>query len=200
MATLQASPSTYFIYREQSHNFEDIGLYAGDSVTVTGTAEPQHVRALDVTDGFLPTLDILPVLGRSFTRADDSPGSADTVMMTSGYWQRKFGGDRSIVGRTITVDGKVRQIIGVLPQKFHFLDWPDPNLILPFKLDRAKTFLGDFGFGAIARLKPGVSLAEANSCPSKGPGRGDPALMGRRLPRSHPHKQVSRMDVEFRSL
>ena len=60
-----------------------------------------------------------------------------------------------MVGRTITVDGKIRQVIGVLPQKFHFLDWSDPNLILPFKLDRAKTFLGDFGYQAIARLKLG---------------------------------------------
>jgi predicted permease len=158
-----SSPSTYFIYREQSLTFDDIGLYAGDSVNVTGVAEPEHLRALEMTDGTLPTLGVSPILGRSFTRADDFPGSAYTVMLTFGYWQRKFGGDRSIIGKPITVDGKMRQIIGVLPQKFHFLDWSDPNLILPFKLDRAKTFLGDFGFKAIARLKPRVSLAQANA-------------------------------------
>ena len=158
-----ASPSTYFIYREQSRTFEDIGLYRGDSVNITGLAEPEHLRALDVTDGILPILRTSPMFGRSFARADDSPGSPETVMLTYGYWTRKFGSDRSVVGRTITVDGKVRQIIGVLPQNFHFLDEPELALILPLKFDRAKMFLGQFRYQAIARLKPGVTLAQANA-------------------------------------
>ncbi len=160
---LDASPSTYFIYREQSRTFEDIGLYQGYSVNVTGLAEPEHVRALALTDGVLPILGTLPMFGRSFTRADDSPGSADTVMLTYGYWTRKFGGDRSVVGGTITVDGKLRQIIGVLPQEFHFRDQSDLALILPLKFDRAKTFLGQFSYGAVARLKPGFTFAQANA-------------------------------------
>ena len=160
---LPASTSTYFIYREQSKTFEDIGIYAGDSVSVTGLAEPEQVRALDVTDGVLPILGVPPMLGRGFAREDCSSGSPDTVMLTYGYWQRKFGGDRSVVGKTITVDGKLRQIIGVMPQNFRFLDRPDLSLILPIKLDRAKTFLGNFSYGAVARLKPGVTVAEASA-------------------------------------
>ena len=138
---LNPSPSTYFIFREQSRTFQDIGIYTGYSVNITGLGEPEHVPGLAVTDGLLPILGISPVLGRSFTRADNSPGGGDTVMLTYGYWRRKFGGDRSVIGRTITVDGKLRQIIGVLPQEFRFHDQRDLALLLPLTLDRAKTFL-----------------------------------------------------------
>ncbi len=160
---LDLSPSAYFIFREQSRTFQDIGIYTGYSVNITGLGEPEHVPGLAVTDGVLPILGISPVFGRSFTRADDSPGSADTVMLTYGYWRRKFGGDRAAIGKTITVDGKLRQIIAVLPQEFGFQDRRDLALILPLTLDRAKTFLGNFSYGAVARLKPGVTLAEANA-------------------------------------
>ena len=117
------SPSTYFVFREQSHTFQDIGVTTGYSLNVTGLGEPEHVSGLAVTDGVLPILGVSPMLGRLFTRADDSPGSADTVILTYGYWRRKFGGDRSVIGKTITADGKLRQIIGVLPQDFRFEDW-----------------------------------------------------------------------------
>ena len=118
--------------------------YMGYSLNITGLGEPEHVPGLAVTDGLLPVLGYRRMLGRSFTRADDSPGSADTVMLTYGYWRRKFGGDRSVVGRTITVDGKLRQIIGVLPQEFHFPGQRELAMLMPLKLDRAKTFLGQY--------------------------------------------------------
>ena len=96
---LNSSDSSYFIYREQSRTFQDIGLYRNDSVNITGMAEPERVSALDLTDGVLPILGLRATLGRTFTRADDSPGSAKTVMVSFGFWQRKFGGDRNIIGR-----------------------------------------------------------------------------------------------------
>ena len=157
------APSTYFIYREQSRTFQDVGIYQRDSVSVTGLAEPEQVRALDVTDGILPVLGIPPLLGRWFNNADDKPGSPDTVMLTYGYWRRKFGGDRSVIGRNIILDGKPHQIIGVMPQAFHFLDQEDPALILPIQLDRNKTFLGQFSYEGIARLRPGATIEQANS-------------------------------------
>jgi putative ABC transport system permease protein len=163
MEDVDMAPANYFIYREQGRAFQDIGVYQNDSVSVTGVAEPEQVRALDVTDGTLPILGITPMLGRWFSRADDVPGSPDTVMLSYGYWRRKFGADPSIVGRAITVDGKPRQIIGVMPQNFHFLDWEDAALILPIRFDRNKTTLGQFSYEGVARLKPGVTLAEANT-------------------------------------
>ena len=159
----ELSPSDYFIFREQGRTIQDIGLYTGDSVSVTGMAEPEQVSALLVTDGTLPLLGLKPALGRGFTKEDDSPGTPETAMLTQGYWRRKFGGDASVIGRTLVVDGKGRVIIGVLPQKFHFLDREDPALILPFRFDRNKTYLGNFSYDGIARLKPGVTLAQIHA-------------------------------------
>src|SRR5713226_9799300 len=160
---LNMSPSDYFIYREQSKTFQDIGLYTSDSVSVLGVAEPEHVPALRVTDGTLPLLGIPPMLGNTFTKQDDSPGTPETVILTYGYWGRKFGGDASVIGRTVIVDGKSRQIIAVLPQRFHFLDQDDPAVIIPFQFDRNKIHLGNFSYEALARLKPGVTLEQVNA-------------------------------------
>jgi predicted permease len=160
---LDLSPSDYFIYREQSRTFQDIGLYNGDSVSVTGVAEPERVRVLDVTDGILPILGVPPMLGRRFSNADDTPGSPETVMLTYGYWGRKFGADPSVIGRNITIDGRPHQIIGVTPKQFHFLDWEESPLILPFRFDRNKAHLGNFSFDGIARLKPGATMAQASA-------------------------------------
>jgi len=90
---MNMAPANYFIYREQGRAFEDIGIYQGDSVSITGAGEPEQVRALDVSDGILPILGIPPMLGRWFNRTDGSPGSTDTVILTYGVWQRKFGSD-----------------------------------------------------------------------------------------------------------
>lgn len=160
---LNLSPSTYFILREQNQSFQDIGIYNSDALSVTGTAEPERVSALDVSDGVLPILGVKPALGRFFNRADDSPGAPDTVIISYGYWKQKMGGDPNAIGRTLMVDGKSRQVIGVLPQNFTFLDQEDLALIIPFGFDRNKLKLGNYSFRGVARLKPGVTLAQANS-------------------------------------
>ncbi len=160
---LNLSPSTYFVFREQTRAFQDIGVTQGYALNVTGLGEPEHVSGLAVTDGVLPILGVTPILGRLFSRADDSPGAADTVIVTYGYWRRKFGGDRAVIGKTITVGGKLRQIIGVLPQDFRFEDSTDLALIVPLQFDRAKTTLGQYSYDGIARLKPGVTLAQAGA-------------------------------------
>jgi predicted permease len=160
---LEMSPSDYFIYREQGRTFQDIGMYQGDSVSVTGIGEPEQVTALRVTDGTLAILGVQPVQGRNFSREDDSAGAAETVMLSYGYWRRKFGGDSSVVGRTLVVDGKGRQIIGVLPRGFHFLDREDPAVLTPFQFDRHKVNLGNFSYDGLARIKPGVTLQQVNA-------------------------------------
>jgi predicted permease len=157
------TPAAYFVYREQTRTFEDIGIDTSDAANVTGSGPPERLATLDVTDGVLPILGIPPLLGCWFTRADDQPGSPDTVMLTYGYWRRKFGGDRSVIGKTLDVNGKPRAIIGVMPQHFRFLNMTNLALLLPIKLNLAKTYLGDFSYGGIARLKPRVTLADANA-------------------------------------
>jgi len=160
---LNMSPSNYFVYRDQNKTFQDIALYLDDSVSITGVGEPEKVKALLVTDGTLRLLGVSPMLGRTFAKQDDSPGAPETAVITYGYWRRKFGADVSVIDRNILVNGKSRQIIGVLPQRFHFLDWDDPAVIIPFQFDRNEVKLGDFSYEGLARLKRGVTLEQANA-------------------------------------
>ncbi|MGC1423491.1 MAG: ABC transporter permease, partial [Terracidiphilus sp.] len=160
---LNMAPFLYFIDREQSTTLEDVGMYDGDSLSVTGAGEPEHVTGMDVTDGTLPLLGVKPVLGRLFTRRDDSASAPKTIILSYNYWQKKFGGSNSVVGRTLNVDGTSREIIGVLPRNFQFLDNYNAALFLPMQLDRSKVKLGNFSFRGLARLKPGVTLTQANT-------------------------------------
>jgi predicted permease len=160
---LNMAPFLYFITREQNKTLVDIGVYDGDSLSVTGTGQPEHVDGLDVSEATLPLLGVKPTLGRLFTQADDTVGAPQTVLLSYGYWQKKFGGARTVIGQSLTVDGKPREIIGVLPKGFHFLDWDDASLVLPMQWDRSKTKLGNFSYEALARLKPGVTMEQASA-------------------------------------
>ncbi len=155
-------PSMYFTYREQARSFTDLGMYSGGSVSVTHVAEPEQVQSLSVTDAVLPLLGAQPAIGRLFTARDNVDGSPRTVILTYAYWQKRFAGSRSAVGRHIIIDGDDHEIIGVLSRGFRFMN-PQPVLILPLQFNRTKTFLGQFGFQGIARLKPGVPIAQANA-------------------------------------
>ena len=161
------APEDYFVFRDQNRTFQDIGIYAETDtdrdVNVTGFAEPERVHALDVTHGVLSVLGIPPLSGRIFSASDDSPGAPLTAVLTYGYWQRRYGSDPSAVGKTIVVDGMARQIIGVMPRTFGFLDMQDLALILPLQLDRNRVQLANFSYFGLARLKPGISLAQANA-------------------------------------
>jgi putative ABC transport system permease protein len=162
VGNFNCSPTMYFTYREQTRTFQDFGLWSNDGVTVTGAGDPEQVQALDVTYGTLNALGVQPAMGRWFSQADDTPGAPDTVLLTYGYWQRRFGGSPNAVGRTLTVDAKPHTIIGVMPQNFRFLN-SHADLILPEQFDRGKVFLGNFSYQGIARLKPGVTLQQAST-------------------------------------
>jgi putative ABC transport system permease protein len=155
-------PSLYFTYREQARSFTDVGAYNGGSVSVTHITKPEQVSAMFASDGVLPLLGVQPALGRFFTRRDDMDGSPRTAILAYGYWRNRFGGSPSAIGRHIIVDGDDREIIGVLPRTFEFTD-PKLALILPLQLNRNKAVLGNFSYRGIARLKPGVTLAQANA-------------------------------------
>jgi putative ABC transport system permease protein len=156
------SPSLYFTYREESRTFENVGVWRGESVSVTGLAEPEQVDTLNVTETVLPMLGVKPLLGRTFSHKDDTAGTPETVMLAYGYWQSRFGGEASAIGRRIMVDGAAKEVIGVLPQSFRFLGLK-PALVIPFQFDRQKVTLGNFSYQGVARLKPGATLAQANA-------------------------------------
>jgi predicted permease len=158
---LDCSPSMYFTYREENQTFEHFGVWTSGGASLTGVAEPELPRTLFVTVGVLDAIGVKPLLGRWFSAADDAPSSPETVMLTFGYWQRRFGGDTSILGRVLTIDSRPRTVIGVMPDAFRFQH--DPELILPRRLERAGLAPGPFDSQGIARLKPGVTMAQANA-------------------------------------
>ena len=156
-------PAYYFIFREQNRTFQTFGAYTGNSSTVTSKGDPEKVDSLLVTYGVLPALGVPPALGRSFNDSDELMGSPETAILSYGYWKRKFGGDRSMLGRSIRVDGKDCEVIGVMPEGYRFLDRGEPALFMPLKIDRSKAFLGNFSYPAVARLRPGATLEQANA-------------------------------------
>jgi predicted permease len=159
---LLLSPSMYLTYSQHNQTFQSVGVWVTDTANVTGLAEPEQVRTAAVSDGVLQTLDVAPAVGRWLTQPDQVPGGPDRVMLSFGYWQRQFGRDRSVIGRNITVDSRPREIVGVMPQGFRFVD-TDYDVIVPLKFDPAKQILAGFGFHGIARLKPGATIAQANA-------------------------------------
>src|SRR5215472_1526196 len=159
---LLLSPSMYFTYAEQNRTFQSLGVWIKGTANVTGLAEPEQVRTVDVSDGLLQALGTPPEVGRWFSAADQIPRGPETVMLSYGYWQRRFGGDRAVIGRIITVDSRTRGIVGVMPKGFQFND-ADFDLVRPLAFERGKLILAGFGFHGIARLKPGTTIAKADS-------------------------------------
>jgi predicted permease len=155
-------PATYFTHVDNQRAFETIGVWETNEVSITGRGEPEHLDVLTVTAATLPLLRVQPVLGRIFSADDDAPGRPLRVVVTYGYWQRRFGGAEDVIGQSLAIDGVPAEIIGVLPASFKFLH-TNPALLLPQRLDRADAFHIEFDFQALARLKPGVTLAEANA-------------------------------------
>ena len=159
---LNASIADYVTYREHSKTFAEVAIWNGRSVTVTEFADPERVDGIAVTSRLLPMLGVRPILGREFTEKDSDNSSPDVVMLSYGYWQRRFGGDPKVIGRRIMADGSAREIIGVLPQGFWFMDVRH-DLVLPVRFDRASVRLAGYNFQGIARLRPGVSMQQANA-------------------------------------
>jgi predicted permease len=168
---LHLSPSMYFTYAEQNRTFQSLGVWISGTANVTGLAEPEQVRTVLVSDGVLQALSVPPQAGRSLAAHDfiptgrpDSLGSgfSTTVMLSYGYWQRRFGGDPSAVGRSIAIDSRPYEIVGVMPQGFRLVN-TEADLIVPLAFDRSKAILAGFAFQGIGRLKPGVTTAQANA-------------------------------------
>jgi len=159
---LRLSASMYFTYAEQNRTLQALGVWVAVTSSVTGLGEPEEVRTVLVSDGVLQALSVPPLLGRWLSQADQMADGAATVVLSHGYWQRRFGGDRSVIGRNIMVDSRPREVVGVMPQSFRVAN-VEADLIVPLAFDRRKLILPGFGFQGIARLKTGVTIAQANA-------------------------------------
>jgi predicted permease len=157
-----ASEALYFTYREHSETFESVAIYFGNTATITGAGEPEEVQRFVSTHEFLPTLRVTPLLGRTFVAADDDASNPPTVILSHGYWQRKFGGAENVLGQSLVVDGAPHEIVGVLPPTFRFLEQP-ADILTPSRPNRAFAFVPSIGARGVARLKDDVTLEQASA-------------------------------------
>lgn len=160
---LRLSPSMYFTYAEQNRTFQSLGVWIAATTNVTGLAEPEQAHTVSISDGVLQALRVpSAAAGRWLLPADQNPHGPKTVMLSYGYWQRRFGADPSVIGRNINVDSQLREIVGVMPRGFRLIN-ADSDLVVPLAFDRSKLILAGFGYEGIARLKPGVTIAQADA-------------------------------------
>ncbi|MCI0366181.1 MAG: ABC transporter permease, partial [Phycisphaerales bacterium] len=160
---LGLSTGMYFTYSEQNRSFENMGVWNSSRVSVSSAGgDPEQVLSIAVGPGTLEALGVPPELGRWFSADDQKPGAAPTILLSHGYWQRRFGGQADVIGRTMMVDAQPRFVIGVMPKSFRIADLPGA-LIAPLQLDRSRAELSGFFLNCIGRLKPGVSLHQAQA-------------------------------------
>jgi predicted permease len=154
----EQSQGTYFTYRSDAKTLTGIGLWDDLQVAITGVGDPERVDAIRVTDGTLSLLGATPILGRGLTADDDVPGAPSTVVLSHGYWQRRFGASASALGQTIQIDGRPAEIIGVLRRDFRVLGRA-AAVYVPARFDPARAEFGNFAYRAIGRLAPGATMA-----------------------------------------
>ena len=159
---LGLSPSMYLTFREHNRSFSSMGVWSSGLANLTGVARPDQVKTVAVSGGVLETLDIPPALGRWFNAADQDPRGGKTIMLSYACWQQRFGGERGVIGRTVDVDAVPREIVGVMPRGFRVVD-QDFDLLAPLALDPVNEKLAPFYLNGMARLKPGVTLAQADA-------------------------------------
>jgi putative ABC transport system permease protein len=158
--------SMYFTLREQSRALEQVGLWSERDLTLIGSGDPERVPGIAITDGALQALNVQPALGRSFLDDEYTFGSQGPrpVILSYGYWQRRFGGSESVLGQNLSVDNIPSQVVGVMPASFRFLDLnPQPNVISPLRIDRDPTETFILFLNGFARLRDGVTLEQANA-------------------------------------
>ena len=135
------SASLLITYTRENRSFQQLGVWSRGSRNVTGGVLPEEVTSLNVSVGTLPALANPPAMGRWFSEADHTPGMAETVILTHGYWQRRFGGETSVIGRQVTIDARPHAVVGVMPASFRFLD-ERPDLIVPLQFELEEAHAG----------------------------------------------------------
>ncbi|HUB18991.1 MAG TPA: ABC transporter permease [Acidobacteriaceae bacterium] len=156
-----ASPVDFNTWRAQTSVFQDVAAYdfGGPGFNLTG-AVPEQVHGIHASEAYFRLFGAPVILGRTFTPQEDSPNGGHVVVISDGFWQRKFGGNPHIVGTSISLSNEPYTVVGVLGKSFH--TDPEADLWVPFQIDPNSTNLGHY-FLAAGRLRPGVTLAQANA-------------------------------------
>jgi putative ABC transport system permease protein len=184
------SMADFLDWKSQTTSFEDPSLYAsvGQRIDLTGSGATEQVYGAAVSAGFFPTLGARPILGRTFLPGEDQPNSMRVAVIGAGLWQRRFAGRADVLGQSITLNGVPRTVIGVMPADFHFPRpdseiWTNLPLVPPNRR-------GPFFYRAFGRLKPGVTIRQAQA---------EANAIGRRIEQANP-SVYRRLDLPVVSL
>ena len=175
---LPASGADYLDWKRQATSFDQMAAAFAIpeyGLNVSGAGEPERVPAALASREFLPALGIKPIAGRGFLPEEDRPGAHPAVLISNAYWQRRFHSDPAAIGRSLTVDGTPRTIVGVVPHELGEMIAAD--LWLPTAIDPINPDRSNHMYGVVGRLKPGISAAAA---------RAEMALIAQRLERAYP--------------
>jgi len=164
-STMELSPANYVDWKHMSNSFDGMGAYHENPVNLVGQGDPEHIEASAITADLFPLLGVQPLMGRLFTPAEDRAGAPGTVLLSYQLWHTVFGGDAGVIGRHVNLDNEPFVVIGVMPRDFHFPS-RDAELWTPTRFhedsddfrDRNNNYLN-----VVARLKPGVSVAQATA-------------------------------------
>jgi predicted permease len=157
--TMGITRGYYFLYRERAHTLEGIALYDTIGATLTGDGEPQRIRVTRTTMSLASVMRVWPAVGRWFTEEEDRPGAPPRVVLSYGLWMRRYGGDRGVIGKSISLSGVSTEVVGVMPQSFAFPD-TTVDAWTTAQVTREMGF-GIWLYNAVGRLSDGVSVDDA---------------------------------------
>ena len=158
----EVAMANYLDWRAQNQSFEQVGLYSWWTANLTGVGAPERIQGMVVTANFFDALGVNPIMGRTFTEEENQPGKNAVVILTHNAWQRRFGGDPNILGKTITLDSTASTVIGVMPEKFSYpanAEIYGPIAITP-RMAANRQFNSYY---VVGRLKPGASVQSAQA-------------------------------------
>ena len=161
---LPVSEADYLDWKQQSHSFEEMAAAFAIpefGLNISGMGDPERVSAALASKEFLPALGIKPIVGRNFLPNEDRPGGPPAVLISNALWQRRFHSDPAAVGRTLNVDGIPRTIVGVVPH--HLGEMVQADVWLPTAINPVSAERRNHNYGIVARLKDGVTLAQARA-------------------------------------
>jgi putative ABC transport system permease protein len=162
LGRFSVAPANFLDWRQQTQVFERIAAFTGGNETLIGSEGPERIPMTSVSWNIFETVGVRPVLGRTFQQSEDLPKQNNVIILSHGMWQRRFGGDPNVVGRSVTLSGTPMTIVGVMPEGFSFPS-RESEFWRPIGLDPVKSTRGGHFLAVIGRLRPGASHAQADA-------------------------------------